>query len=102
MLTQKLLGFTLLGSEWVLWLLVGLSILSVTIMVERVLSMRGAVADLDGLARQVIVSLGKGDMAAARAVLGAGVSSPESRVALAGLAEHARGPDAVSEAMAGA
>ena len=31
-LTQRLLGFTLLGSDWVLWLLVGLSIVSVTVM----------------------------------------------------------------------
>ena len=34
-LTERILGFTLLGSEWVLWLLIGLSVLSVAIMVER-------------------------------------------------------------------
>lgn len=101
MLTQKLLGFTLLGSEWVLWLLIVLSVLSVTIMVERGLTLRGAIADLDALGKQVITFLGKGDVAAARVLFGAG-KSPESRVALAGLAEAARGADAVSEAMAGA
>jgi biopolymer transport protein ExbB/TolQ len=32
---QRLLAFTLLGAGWVLWLLVGLSVLSVAVMLER-------------------------------------------------------------------
>jgi len=32
---QRLLAFALLGARWVLWLLVGLSVLSVTVMLER-------------------------------------------------------------------
>ena len=35
MLTEKLLEYSLLGVEWVLWLLVGLSVLSVAVMVDR-------------------------------------------------------------------
>lgn len=35
MLTQKLLSFTLLGAGWILWTLVGLSVASVTVMLER-------------------------------------------------------------------
>ena len=31
-LTQRLLGFTLIGSEWVLWLLVALSVASLAVM----------------------------------------------------------------------
>jgi len=34
-ISQKLLGFTLLGAGWVLWLLVGLSVLSVAVALER-------------------------------------------------------------------
>ena len=34
-LTDRILGFTLLGSEWVLWVLIGLSFVSVAVMVER-------------------------------------------------------------------
>jgi len=34
---QRLLAFTLLGAGWVLWLLVALSVLSVTVMLERAL-----------------------------------------------------------------
>jgi len=35
MIADKLLSFTLMGAGWVLWLLVGLSVLSVTVVVER-------------------------------------------------------------------
>src|SRR4051812_22357146 len=35
MLTTLLLGFTLLGEEWVLWILIALSVISVGIMLER-------------------------------------------------------------------
>jgi biopolymer transport protein ExbB len=35
--TERLLAFTLLGAGWVLWLLLGLSVLSVAVMVERAL-----------------------------------------------------------------
>ena len=34
-LTQKLLAFTLLGAEWVLWLLIFLSVISLAIAIER-------------------------------------------------------------------
>ena len=35
-LTSKLLGVTLSSAEWVLWLLVALSVLSIAVMLERV------------------------------------------------------------------
>ena len=35
MIEQRLLAFALLGARWVLWLLVALSVLSVTVMLER-------------------------------------------------------------------
>src|SRR5256885_13713080 len=35
MIADKLLSFTLLGAGWVLWLLIGLSMVSVTVIVER-------------------------------------------------------------------
>jgi biopolymer transport protein ExbB len=37
LIAEKLLAFTLLGAGWVLWLLLGLSVLSVMVMVERAL-----------------------------------------------------------------
>jgi biopolymer transport protein ExbB len=100
-LTERILGFTLLGSEWVLWLLLGLSVLSVAVMVERGLYLASVRIDFDGLAKEVLSFLRDGDVAGARRAL-AGRRAPESQVAAAGLEQVGRGTDAVAEAMAGA
>jgi biopolymer transport protein ExbB len=100
-LTQRILGFTLLGSDWVLWLLIGLSIVSVTVMVERGLALRGSAADVEEMGRELVGRLREGDLTGARALLG-GQRSPASAVAAAGLAVFDRGADAVAETMASA
>jgi biopolymer transport protein ExbB len=100
-ITERILSFTLLGSEWVLWLLIALSVLSVTVMVERAISMRASVPNFDVLSAKLLALLGKGDYAGAREALGP-PRSPEVRVALVGLAELPRGRDAAAEAMASA
>ena len=46
-LTERLLNLTLVGSEWVLWLLIALSVLSVAVMVERAIHLAGRKIDLD-------------------------------------------------------
>jgi biopolymer transport protein ExbB len=99
-LTDRILSFTLLGSEWVLWVLVGLSILSVGVMVERALffSSKGKL-DFETLGKELLRFLRVGDVAGARRALD-GTRSPESQVAAAGLDQIGRGTDAVSEAMA--
>ncbi|HVY40792.1 MAG TPA: MotA/TolQ/ExbB proton channel family protein [Polyangia bacterium] len=98
-LTQRILGFTLLGSDWVLWLLVGLSLMSMTVMVERGLALRGTVGDVADLGRELVARLHDGDLAGGRALL-AGRRSPAAAVAAAGLAVFDRGADAVAETMA--
>jgi len=100
-LTQRVLGFTLLGSEWVLWLLIGLSVLSVTVMVERAVALRGTVADLDALGRELVARLREDDLPGARTLL-AGQRGPAAAVAAAGVAVFERGGDAVAETMASA
>ena len=100
-ITERFLSFTLLGSEWVLWLLIGLSVLSVTVMVERGISLRATLPNFEELSRKLQSLLSKGDLAAAREALGPG-KSPEVRVALVGLAELPRGSEAAAEAMASA
>ena len=100
-LTQRVLGFTLLGSEWVLWLLIGLSVLSVTVMVERAVALRGTVADLDALGRDLVARLREDDLPGARTLL-AGQRGPAAAVAAAGVAVFERGGDAVAETMASA
>src|SRR5215471_18807913 len=97
-ITERLLSFTLLGSEWVLWLLIGLSIVSVTVMVERGISLAAPRPDLDALSRKLLSLLGKGDYPAARESLGP-PRSPEVRVALVGIGELPRGRSAALEAM---
>jgi len=98
-LTQRILGFTLLGSEWVLWLLIGLSILSVAVMVERALFLASGRLDFDALAKELMSFVRAGDVTGARRAL-AGRRGPEVQVAAAGLEQFGRGADAVSEAMA--
>jgi biopolymer transport protein ExbB len=98
-LTERILGFTLLGSEWVLWLLIGLSVLSVAIMVERGLFLRDG-DDADALSRELGALLKNGDVAGARQTV-SGRRAPVAAVAASGLENYTRGSDAVSEAMAG-
>jgi hypothetical protein len=68
-LTQRILGFTLLGSEWVLWVLLALSVLSVAVMVERAIAFAGTGGNLETLGREVVGRLLAGDRAAARQAL---------------------------------
>jgi biopolymer transport protein ExbB len=99
-LTQKFLAFTLLGANWVLWLLVGLSIISVGIMLERLIFLwtRRLPAELlDELKRRIAA----GDLAAARKLL-EGRSGIEARVVREGLDKIEGGAGAVAEAMTGA
>jgi biopolymer transport protein ExbB len=97
-IAEHILAFTLLGSEWVLWLLVVLSILSVTIMVERAIAMSGRLVDYEALAGKLQDKIAAGDLKAARELLGE-PKSPEVRVALLGLEQLPRGTTPAVEAM---
>ena len=93
MLTRTLLAFTTLGAEWVLWLLVLLSVASVGIMIERALFFaRRRLPDPDGLSRLLL----EGDLAGARAEV-QGLEGMEAEVVRAALDNAAGGPAAVSE-----
>jgi biopolymer transport protein ExbB len=98
-ITDRILGFTLLGSEWVLWVLIGLSLLSVTIMVERGIFLAAGRADFEALAKELLGFLKDGDVPGARKAL-AGLRAPEAQVAAAGVELYDRGSEAMSEAMA--
>ena len=90
----------LLGSEWVLWVLLCLSVVSIAVMVERAIFLR-ARGDGDALARELRSLLKGGDVEGARQAL-AGRTAPAAVVAAAGLDHFDRGAEAVGEAMAGA
>ena len=100
-LTQRILGFTLLGSEWVLWVLIGLSVLSVAVMVERAHLLRrpGATAARSGAAARAP----PGRRPGGRAPAARGAAGPRRRRRRRrARASFDRGADAVSETMAGA
>jgi biopolymer transport protein ExbB len=89
------------GAAWVMWLLIGLSVVSVAIMLERgwfYLSLRDDLTQLQAKFRE---ALRKGDFDKARKSLQDSPSA-EAAVVLAGLDEADRGSQAAEEAMLGA
>ena len=96
-LTQTLLRFTLIGEDWILYLLIALSFLSVAVMLERLafFGLRG-VSGVDALAQ----ALRDGDVASAQKRL-ASARGMEGEVLRAALEVAPRGPEAVQEVIAG-
>jgi biopolymer transport protein ExbB len=75
------------GSEWVMWLLIALSIASVAVIVERVLSLRALRTDIAGLRKRMVDGLRDGGFESARVNL-VGVRHPAAKIALRGLEGH--------------
>jgi biopolymer transport protein ExbB len=97
MLSHRLLSLTSLGADWVLWLLLALSVASVGVMIERAaffLSRR--TRDADALARLLLA----GDLGGARAAV-SGRAGLEVEVVRAAVEHAAKGPGAVREVVAG-
>lgn len=65
-LTDKFLQFALLGAEWVLWLLVALSVISVYVMIERAIFFRSISGADHKVRRPLIAALSDGDLAKAK------------------------------------
>ena len=99
-LTERLLGLTLLGAEWVFWVLLVLSVVSVAVMVERGIRLSVRKIDFDTLGRDLLDRLTSGDLAGARRVLSAW-RAPEAQVVLSGIEQFERGAAAASAAMNG-
>jgi biopolymer transport protein ExbB len=99
-ITERFLAFTLLGAQWVLWLLIILSVISFAVMIERIWFFTTHSIDVQSLMADLRRLLNKGSVSDARARV-SGSDSSEMAIVDAGLAEYERGADAVSEAMAG-
>lgn len=95
------MGLPIFEAEWVLYLLLILSLLSVAVMVERFIFYMRHKVDSEDIRRQLDEHLSAGNYDAAAKFL-AGFDSLETNVALFGLREHARGPDAVEDLLLGA
>jgi biopolymer transport protein ExbB/TolQ len=100
-LVQNLLSLPVFRSEWVLWLLLGLSLLSVAVMVERWYFYRKRKIDFDAVKNDFTKALEKGDFDAASKVLDKH-DSLETNVTLAGLRGYEKGPESVEDLIAGA
>ena len=96
MIAQRLLAITQLGADWVLWLLIALSVVSVAIMVERALFFSSRrLAAADAVARRLLA----GDLAGAVAAV-EGRRGMEAEVVRAAVEQAPRGPDSVEEVVA--
>lgn len=99
-LQQRLTAFAMLGATWVLWLLVGLSIVSVTIAFERAIQFFTTRDDVRKLKDELLALLRGGKVADAKARLKASPSF-EARVVAAGLEAVEDGAASAEERMAG-
>ncbi len=100
-LVRTLFELPIFQAEWVLYLLIALSLLSVAVMLERWLFYRSHRVDSDGIRVELARLLDAGDYAGAASYL-AKFDSLETNIVLFGLREHKKGPDSVEDLIAGA
>ena len=98
MLIERLLKVALLGSEWILYLLLILSVLSISTMVERFLFFRRRSERADELHQLLAKSLDKDDLDGAAKLLEKRPSY-EARVAREALRWAGSGPEAMADAV---
>lgn len=97
MIQQRLLAFTLLGAGWVLWLLLGLSVLSVAVMIDR--AMYFARRRMSGVFPELIRLCQQGELAKA-ALVAQGSDAMEAEVVRVAAGMAGEGLEAVEKAVA--
>jgi biopolymer transport protein ExbB len=97
---ERLTAFAMLGAEWVMWLLVVLSIFVLAIVLERAYQLLVSRDAFDALRAELLEKLRGGDEEGARRRLEASKSF-EARIALAGLEGAEDGAEAAEERIAG-
>lgn len=97
---ERLTAFAMLGAEWVMWLLVLLSVVVLAIVLERAYYLIASRDDVDGIKADLLKKLRGGDVDGARKRLKASRSF-EARIALAGLEAANDGSASAEECMAG-
>ncbi len=98
MLTNLFLRVAFTGSEWVLWVLLLVSFISVATIVEKIVYLRRTKIDGDQLGVDLETLLRAGDIRGAYALV-QGVEAIECEVVASGLAAMSRGSEACAEAM---
>ncbi len=97
-MTDIMLRATAVGAEWVMWLLAFLSVVSITLIFERVLYFRSRKVNIDRLSEELRDALRAGDVERAKGVV-RDSRSIECVVVTAGLSAVPRGLHAVAETM---
>ncbi|MCY1056036.1 MULTISPECIES: MotA/TolQ/ExbB proton channel family protein [Nannocystis] len=98
-LSEKFLELSAVGSEWILWILVGLSVVSVAVMIERLIFYSGVQGRDTALVRALHAALADRDIAKAQEVLRA-ATSPGARIAAQMLETSQRGAASMAAIMA--
>jgi biopolymer transport protein ExbB/TolQ len=99
-LSSAFVDFAQLGANWVLWLLIALSIISVGVMIDRGLWLRNRDTDTERFTRELRGAFERGELDRLQNKYMDDPSVP-IQVGLRGLAMRDQGPDAVAEAMHG-
>lgn len=103
MLSQKLIELSMVGAEWVLWLLVGLSVAAAAVVIDRMILFSRTREKIPALEPVLTRALASGNLDAARQAVSG--DSFVRNVIRAGLDQVTRGgkdPGAVEQAMMGA
>ncbi|MES1171851.1 MAG: MotA/TolQ/ExbB proton channel family protein [Bacteroidota bacterium] len=100
-LIQTILSLPIFQTEWVLYLLLSLSVISIGVMLERWIFYWRRAIDIDAVREALTKALDKGDFQAAAAELQKH-DSLETNVALVGLKAYQKGPESVEDLIAGA
>lgn len=100
-LVQTLLDLPVFQSEWVLYLLIALSVVSIAVIVERTIFYVQHAVNSDAVRRDLARSLDAGDFEGAATVLRRH-DTLETNAVLAGLQAYAKGPESVEDLVSGA
>jgi len=100
-LVHLLLGLPVFHSEWVLYLLLALSLASVAVMIERWFFYRRHRVDAESLRPTLSALLADGDFQGGARLL-QGHDALETNIVLAGLRAYELGPESVDDLIAGA
>lgn len=98
-LSDKFLELAAVGSEWILWLLVGLSLISVAVMIERIIFYQSVSGRDANLLKSLHSALADNDLARAQALV-KDSSAPGGRIATQMLDTSSRGTGSMAAIMA--
>jgi biopolymer transport protein ExbB len=99
-IVHSFLNIALFGAQWVLWLLVGLSVLSLALIGERWYFFAKTRIDFAAFNAELTSFLSRGEMLSAKELCQRS-NSIEAKVALFGLSHHERGYQAMESSMEG-